>query len=381
MVQPTSQPKPQKAKGNIFTKLFWLLFLLSLPVGVVWIANLPYPQIRRPVAKNAPLLLAPSYIKTEQNYRQALVTLEQAEQLIEKPTSAADLNLGEEKLQQTKQSLDAIPSTFIDDWYDKYRWYDWRFSVSGYNSARQKVGFLQVKVFQEKNAQTLLTNYTQSLTQAKQQYQQAKTDIDKQNALSAWRVALNQLEQIPTDTLAGQTARAQLDADKQELEKIGGILADNERVRTLVNAAKQFAWQAAITSQKPPHTLTKWQQIEKLWEEAINRLENISPNDGAGYGDAQKLLATYQANLAQVKIRKQAESDSVEALAAAERDIEYLLKSLPNNPQNLNRNQVTGELRSIINNLEKVQNGTTAYPKAQELLVFAKKKLNQLEAQ
>jgi hypothetical protein len=379
MMQPNSQKKPQKAKVNIFTKLFWLTFILSIPAGVIWIANLPYPQIRRPVAKNAPLLLVPSYITTEQKYRQALVSLEQAEQLIERPTSPADLTLGGEKLQQTKQSLDEIPSTFIDDWYDKYRWYEWRFSVSGYNSARQKVGVLEAKVFQEKNAQSLLTNYTQSLTQAKQQYQQTKIDIDKQNALTAWRVALNKLEQIPPDTLAGKTARTQLEIDRQEIEKIGGILSDNERVRTLINAAKQFAWQAATISQKPPHKANKWQQIEELWQEAINRLEQISPNDGAGYGDAQKLLATYQANLAQVKIRKQAESESVEALAAAEREIEYLLKSLPDNPQGTNYNRIIAELRSIISNLEKVQSGTTAYSKAQELLVFAKNKLKQLE--
>ncbi|HLP87289.1 MAG TPA: hypothetical protein VK184_01630 [Nostocaceae cyanobacterium] len=379
MVQANTQAKPKKAKGSIFVKLFVLTVILGIPAGVIWIANLPYPAIRRPVAKNASFLLAPSYINIDNSYRQALISLEQAEQLIEKATSSADLTLGEERLQEAKKYLDQIPINLIDDWYEQYKWYDWRFSVYNYNTSRQKVGFLQAKVFQEKNAQTLLTNSTQSLNQVKQQYQQAATDTDKQIAVSGWRVALNQLEQIPRDTLAGQTARTQLDADRAELEKISGNLVDNQRVNTLVNAAKQFAWQAATISQKPPHSATKWEQIEKLWEEAINRLEQISPNDGASYGDSQKLLATYQANLAQVRIRNRAEREAVEYLARAESEIESLLKYLPNNPQDINLNQVKGQLRGIISNLEKVQNGTTAYPKAQELLVFAKKKLKEIE--
>jgi hypothetical protein len=58
-----------------------------MPVGVVWLANLPYPVIRRPVARTAPILLLPSYMSVEANYRQAIASVEQAEQLIENATS------------------------------------------------------------------------------------------------------------------------------------------------------------------------------------------------------------------------------------------------------------------------------------------------------
>ncbi|MEH2320531.1 hypothetical protein [Nostoc sp.] len=43
------------------------------------------------------------------------------------------------------------------------------------------------------------------------------------------------------------------------------------------------------------------------------------------------------------------------------------------------RNRVSSQLQSIINQLEKVQNGTTAYLKAQELLLSANNKLRQLQ--
>ncbi|BAZ31982.1 hypothetical protein NIES4074_44550 [Cylindrospermum sp. NIES-4074] len=377
----SQQQSGKKAKGGIVSKLFWLTILLGIPVGVVWLANLPYPAIRRPVAKNAPILLAPSYMNMDNHYRLALSSLEQAEQLIEQPTSVADLSLGEEKLQETKQHLNELPTSVVNDWSDyKYWWYDSRFSVYGFNSARIKVGLLEAKVFQEKNAQTLLTNNVQTLSQAKQQYQQASTATDKQSAIASWRTALTQLDSIPSQTLAGKTAQNQLEANKREFEQVIGLAAGNERISTLIAAARQFSWQAAKTGQNPPHSVAEWQQVENLWEEAIKRLKEVSSEDLAGYAEAQKLLATYEANLGQVKIRRQAEEDSAEALESAQREIQNLLASVPTDTKDLDRSRVSSQLQGIINRLEKVQNGTTAYLKAQELLISANNKLRQLQA-
>ncbi|MBD2387287.1 hypothetical protein [Cylindrospermum sp. FACHB-282] len=383
------QQTAKKAKGSLFGKIFWLAILFGIPAGVIWVANLPYPVIRRPVSKNAPILLAPSYVNMDNHYRLALTSLEQAEQLIEQATSAADLGLGEEKLKETQHHLNELPTWVVNDWSEyRYWWYDSRFSVYGFNSARSKVGLLAAKVFQEKNAQTLLTNHTQALLQAKQEYQQAATATDKQNAIASgaalraiasWRTALNQLEQIPSQTLAGKTAQNQLEADKREFEEVIGLAAGNERISALIAAARQFSWEAAKNGQNPPHSVAEWQQIENLWSEAIKRLKEVSSEDVAGYAEAQKLLATYETNLGQVKIRRQAEEDSLEALETAQRKIQNLLASIPTNPQDLDRNRVSSDLQGIINGLEKVQNGTTAYLKAQELLLSAKNKLRQLQ--
>ncbi|MEH2066402.1 MAG: hypothetical protein V7K50_29750 [Nostoc sp.] len=379
VLKTSPQQLHSKAKGGI-SRLIWIGILVGIPIGVVWVANQPYPVIRRPVMLHAPFLLLPSYISMDNHYRQALISVEQAEQLIEKATSPADLALGEQKLQETQKHLDQLPTSFVNDWSQyRYWWYDSQFSIYGFNAFRSKVGQLEAKVFQEKNAQSLLTDNMQTLLNAKQQYEQAATATDKQAATSAWQMALNQLDQIPGQTLAGKTVQNQLDTYKREFKEVVGLAAGNERICALITAARQFSWQAAKAGQNPPHTVTEWQQIENLWIEAIERLKEIPSKDVAGYTEAQKLLAIYEANLGQVKVRRQAEADAVDALESAQQQIKSLLASIPADAHDGERNRVFSQLQSIINQLEKVQNGTTAYLKAQELLLSANNKLRQLE--
>jgi hypothetical protein len=374
---------PAKAKRGVFSKIIWTAILLGIPVGVVWVANLPYPVIRRPVAQKAPILLLPSYMDIDSHYRQAIASVEQAQQLIEKPTSAADLDLGEQKVNEAQNHLDALPITFLNDWSEyRYWWYDSRFSIYGFNSARTKVGQLKAKVFQEKNAQTLLTDSEQALLKAKQQYQHSSTPTDKQVAIASWREAIDRLEQVPGVTLAGKAAQAKLENYQRDFKEVAGLAAGNERISTLIAAARQFSWQAAKAGQNPPHTVAQWQQVENLWQQAITRLEQIPKDDLAGYAEAQKLLAEYDNNLGQVKIRRQAEADSVQALQQAQSQKQRLLASLPTDAASLeqNRNSIASQLQAIIDGLRTVQPGTTAYLEAQALLLFAQNKLKQLQS-
>lgn len=365
-------------------KIIWTLLLIGVPSGIlvatVWAANLPYPVIRRPVARTAPILLLPSYITIDSNYRQAITAVEQAERLINQATSPADLELGEQKVKEAQQHLDKLPIGFINDLPDyRYWWYDSRFSVYGFNAAHKKVGELEAKAFQEKNAQTLLTDSEQELLKAKQQYQQASTPTDKQLAISAWRSAIDKLEQIPGQTLAGKTAQAQLNNYKRDFKEVVGLAAGNERITTLILAAQQFSWQAALAAQNPPHSVEKWQQVEKLWNEAIKELERIPDDDLAGYAKAQGLLAQYKANLGQIEIRRQEEANAVKALEQAQYRIQTLLRSAPTSTKDINRNQTISQLQGIIDELKKIQNGTTPYLEAQQLLLSAQNKLNQLQ--
>ncbi len=381
---PHRKPQPVKAKSKsgILGKLIGATILIGVPVGIVWVANLPYPMIRRPVAKTAPILLLPSYMNMDKNYRQAISSVEQAEQLIEKATSPADLDLGEQKVKSAQKNLKALPITFLNDFPEyNYWWYDWRFNIYQFNSARTKVGQLEAKVFQEKNAQTLLTDSEQALNTAKSQYQAATSAADKQTAISAWRTAIAQLEQVPDQTLAGKTANAKIKNHQIDFQELVGLAAGNERVSTFIDSARQFSWKAAKEGQNPPHNVAKWEQIEKLWEQAIAQLNEIKSNDLAGYAEAQKLRAEYSNNLGQVKIRQQAEQESVRTLEQAQSRIESLLAATPTTAESLDRNRTISKLQGIINDLEKVQNGTTSYLKAQELLVSAKNKLNQLSSQ
>ncbi|GAB1541511.1 hypothetical protein NUACC21_41820 [Scytonema sp. NUACC21] len=373
-----------KKKGSILSKIIWAAILLGVPtgIGIVWVANLPYPIVRRPVARNAPILLVPSYMSLDNHYKQAIITVEQAEQLIEKASSPADLELGEEKVKLAQKHLDALPLWFLKDWSEyhySYWWYSSRFSIYGFNEARTKVGQLEAKVFQEKNAQILLTDGDRNLNKAKQQYQQASTLSDKKAAIASWRSALDTLEQIPTQTLAGQTAQKKLETYQQEFKEEVGLAADNERISALIAAAQQFSWQAAKAAQNPPHTVIEWKQIEDMWEQAIQRLEQIPTQDLKGYAQAQKLLANYQANLSEIRVRRQAEQDAVEALEEAQRQIQSLIATTPTNPQDVDKNRTISQIQGIINLLRKVQPGTTAYLEAQHLLLSANNKLKQIQ--
>ncbi|MGA1623184.1 MAG: hypothetical protein ACO36E_10715, partial [Synechocystis sp.] len=82
-------------------------------IGLVWLVNLPYPMIRRPVARVAPMMLLPSYLNMDRNYREAIAHVEQADQLVNNATSAADIDLGAEKVTLAQGNLDQLPVWFL----------------------------------------------------------------------------------------------------------------------------------------------------------------------------------------------------------------------------------------------------------------------------
>ncbi|NJN85414.1 MAG: hypothetical protein HC881_02710 [Leptolyngbyaceae cyanobacterium SL_7_1] len=350
--------------------------LLGIPVGLVWIANLPYAPIRRPIAQTAPILLLPSYISIDRNYRDALQHLQQAEQLITQATTPADLDLGERQLQQAQENLDRLPIWFLNDFPEYRHWgYGWSFQSAGFNAARGRVGNLQAKVFQEKNAQTALLASEQAIATAKQQYQQATTAVDQQVALTQWRTALNQLQLIPGQTLAGKTAQPKLVAYQTEFDQLTGQLIGSQRASSVIEAAKGFASRASQASQNPPHTVEEWMMVEQLWQEAIDALRQVPSDDLQGYGAAQAKLAEYTSNLEQIKVRRQAEAEAVRAYQQAQTETAQL-QALADR---LNPNEIVSRLQRIINQLERVEDGTTVYLDAQNLLLQANNKLNQVQ--
>ncbi len=379
-IQKSETNTLSKPKGNFGKKLIWTTILLGIPVGILYGVNLPYPAIRRPVAKVAPFLLIPSQISIDNNFKQSITLITQAEQLIDRPTSMADLDLGQEKLKEGKEKLNAIPLNSGDEWSgSNYGWYYWSFSWHGFQQLRGRVGQLEAKVFQEKNAQTLLVDGDLALNTAKTQYQQAVTPADKRVAIASWQEAINQLQQIPSVTLAGKTAQQKVTVYQQQFKEVVGLAAGNDKVNTLISASQQFSRRAAEAGRNPPHTVQEWQEIEKLWQSAIDELKGISSEDLEGYAKARELTAEYSTNIGQIRIRRQAEEDSVKSLDLAQSLIEILLKNTPTDGKYLDINGTIAQLQKIINELDKVQNGTTSYLKAQELKIFATNKLKELQ--
>lgn len=375
----TSPHKPiqvVKQKKGFLSKLIFLGLLVGIPAGIVAIANLPVPGWRSQVAKNAPILLFPTYSSWDHAYKEAIANLNQADQLISRPTSTADLDLGGKKLAIAKDALEKLPTELINSDFDRsLYWYNWYYTRSGFSSARSQIGTLESKLFQEQNAQTLLRETEAAINQAKSQYQQAVTSTDKQLAASSWQESLSKIQQIPIATLAGRTAQQKFSQYQKDFQATVGLFAGNAITSNLIAAAQQFAWQAAKDGQNPPHPVIRWQQIAGLWQSAIDRLKQIPPTDLSGYAEAQKLMAQYQANLLEINVRLDAERKSVLAFEQAQREITTLISVT----SRVDRNRNAAQLQSIINRLEKVQLGTTPYLKAQELLVSARSKLQELK--
>jgi hypothetical protein len=59
--------------------------------------------------------------------------------------------------------------------------------------------------------------------------------------------------------------------------------------------------------------------------------------------------------------------------------IQTLLSNTPAQAENLNINQTIVDLQSIINELNKVKDGSTVYQQTQELKVFANNKIKELQ--
>jgi len=352
--------------------------LVGIPAAGLWVVNQPYPPIRRPIARTMPLLLLPSYINLDQDFRAAIALTQQSTQLIDNAASFADIEIGAQKVAEAQKRLDALPIDLLNYWDGYASWgRDWRLSPIAFNTARAEIGRLTAKVFQEQNAHTALTTAEQALNTARQQYQTATLPLDTRAAITAWRAALNQFELVPSQTLAGKTARQKLDANQQEFQETVGLAAESQQTAALIDGAKQSGMQAALMGQNPPHPTYKWAEVERLWETAIAQLASIPTTDLAGYSEARKILGGYQSNLAQIRIRRQTEENAVQLLRQAQADVSYLQGSVPQYGAG-DRNDVISRLQRIVDQLEQVQPSTTVYPEAQVLLLNAKNKLNQL---
>lgn len=353
--------------------------ILVAASGVLWVMNLPYPMIRWPVARTAPILLLPSYISMDYHHRHAIARVEQADQLINKATSSADFTLGEVKVKEAQQHLDALPVWFLGYWPQYTFWFGWQFTLDEYKTARANVGRMEAKIFQEKNALQQLNQGVGALNAAAGQYQQKRTAAsDKQTALASWQAAIDQLSQVPPETLAGRTAQTKLVAAKRDFEQVSGLAAHDAQTNIVIAAAQQFAIAASVTARNPPHSTDEWEESANLWQQAIERLTQVSVTD-PGYIEAQKLLAKYQRNLGIVRIQKSAEQASVEALKQAKDTIPIMFASAAADNSAENRNRLIGQLQGIINQLETVKSGTTAYPEAQKLMESAQKNLKQVQ--
>ena len=370
------------AKANrppgLLSKILLGIGLLGGAAGFVAIANLPYPIIRWPVAEKAPFLLMPSYIRMDYNYRQAISLVEQADKLVNQATAIADINLGTEKVKKAQKHLDQLPVWFLGYYpqtYCSFMGCTWRFTFDEFETARKNVGRMETKVFQEKNAYQEFTALETTIKETQQKFPQIPPGGQQQQTIAAWQKAIDQLEQIPSQTLAGKLAQKQLVSAQRDFKDKVGFVAGTLQGNTLIEAAMQFAIQAAKAAKNPPHSPQEWERVVKLWQEAITRLEQGSV-DRPSYLDAQTKLAEYQANLGITQMRLEMEIEARKSVQKAKKMIADWQKNARSNNPDIEG--LTMELNDIVNTLQQVEAGTTVSSEAQDLLRSAEHTLNKL---
>ncbi len=345
-------------------------------VGGIWVLNLPYPPIRWTVARVAPMVLLPSFISMDKNYREAIAATEQADQLVNQATSAADLDLGTTKVKTAQKSLDALPVWFLGYYPQSYcQWFQctWRFTLDEFQDARKEVARMDAKLFQEKNAQAQLEQADQAMGSAKQQYQESSNEAEKRVAIAQWQQAIDQLHQLPEQTLAGRMARPKLTAYERDFAQVSGLATGTALTDNLTQAAQLFAQKAQQLSAGTAHTVDEWESIQHLWREAIARLEKVNET-APDYSKAQELLVNYKVSADQTQVRLNEEQAAVKAYQDAKRLREDILATTPNGAKSLSPSQV-GQLRAIADVLETVKPHTTVYADAQAMLKAANSRL------
>ena len=388
--QPFSCPQVKDNRFSVSTnkikqwgqKAAFTSMLIALPLGLLWIVNLPYPAIRRPIYNRFPLLLLPSQIYFDNSYKQSVRYVRQGDQLVAQATSIEDIQLGQERLAKAQKHLDAIPFMPLEELknsgYGYGRFYG-SFSHFDMQKLRADVGTLEAKIFQEQNAYNLLQESLLDIKEAKSKYQQTNEASEQKTAIQAWQSAINRLREVPETTRAGKQAQLQSqNATETFSQEVGEIFVAQE-LQTYILSAQQFAQQAQNLAKNAPHSLEKWQEIERLWSLAIAELESVPQDDLQAYLKSKQLIAQYEGILAQIRLQKKDEQLSINAFNNAQQKIDRLLYNTSFSSKSLNFNQTIADLRNIVNELDKVKNETTVYNKSQELKAFANNKIQELQ--
>jgi len=381
VLQAADRANRGRSPGNPFRGVVGLAVGIAAIAGGLWVLNLPYPPIRYPVSRVAPILLLPSFMSMDHNYRQAISLVEQSDQLINQATAPPDLELGETKVKAAQKHLDALPVWFLGYYPQFYcSWFQcgWRFTVDEFEQARKLVARADARLFQEKNAQTQLNQADSKASEAKQSYRTAADAASQSAAIAQWQDAIDKLHEVPPQTLAGRMVQPKLAAYERDFQQVVGLSGRTTRAGNLIGAAEEFAHIARKSSTGTAHTVAEWQEIQQQWETAIARLQQID-DQSPDYQQAQKLLAEYTEALAHTRIRLKAEQESVQTFETAQAATQALLATLPSDQRAIDYNRLTNEMQAIVNQLRKVSPGTTVYAEAQQLKQSAQNKLKQLQ--
>ncbi|MEM8503339.1 MAG: hypothetical protein AAF716_09325 [Cyanobacteria bacterium P01_D01_bin.1] len=200
-----------------------------------------------------------------------------------------------------------------------------------------------------------------------------------------WQQAIYLLEQIPPADPSYSAAREKQAVYESNLQQImtrqlAALIAEAS-LRPLASAAvkedwiaiaKKQGWQAALAGQNAPHPTEKWAQVSRLWQAALQTLENIEPQSPE-YAEATTIKAQYQKNLAAIRKRYQIEQSTDQTLRSLQATLREIESSSP-----IVATNKRAQLVAIIERLQTIPLGTMAHARAQNLIESTTAKLSEL---
>ena len=150
-----------------------------------------------------------------------------------------------------------------------------------------------------------------------------------QAARVKWRQAINLLEAIPQGTPVGTQAKEKIAVYQVNYAAISDRLTTETAAAETFKAAQTLAWQAAVTVQKPPHSLKVWQRASQRWQAAIALLESIPPTTAIAV-QSQAKLVDYRSNYSAINQRLRTETQAILTLRQFS-EAAVRLRSIPDN--------------------------------------------------
>jgi len=191
-----------------------------------------------------------------------------------------------------------------------------------------------------------------------------------------WAQAIELLDQVPKHSPNYTAAQAKKVVYQQNLETVQTL---EQRSLTVIGKAKttpefsapqedkltiakRYGWQAALASQNAPHPAQKWAHISKLWQIAIQNLDQIDSQD-ALYAEAQEVKAQYLENLVVIRQRYQQEQNATQRLQSLQATLSEIEQSIT-----LSDNVKKAQLNAIVYRLQSIPTSTVAYLQARSLI-------------
>jgi tetratricopeptide (TPR) repeat protein len=197
----------------------------------------------------------------------------------------------------------------------------------------------------------------QELDQAvEQQFRATKSSQDLQQIQQQLKDLMLQLDSIPAWT-----------GKHQEVEQWQQALRSHSIILDQILMAEARAEEATQKGQTIPQSVARWQEVQSLWQQAIDQMRSI-PNTSSLSTFAQQQLASYEASLKTAEQWLEKEQRAAKHLNDS-KSVAKVAEKWQNdaqNPEQWQKVQVTWQV--VINALSQIPNDTSSYAEAQQLL-------------